>query len=126
MNNINHFFLSQGNVIRLHVDAFLSIEISEVLNYAYRLESVEAYVESEKQIIRDKILNLFKIHKKLVFAETDMDFELTSDFFEFTLEFNGDLSKFKRHLKVATAKQLTFYKEILFEKDLFLEKNRER
>lgn len=124
MDTIAVFFKNQGDTIKLYVDAFLSNPISDVLNYAFEIEKIEDYLESRKVIIVDKILELFKNHKKYVFAETDDDFVLGNDFFEFVLDFDGDLLKFKRHLKKASVKQLRTYEIKLFEENLFLEKER--
>lgn len=124
MNSIDNFFDKQGEYGRKIIEAFFLHGITDVLNYAYELENIEQYLETEKDRIRNELLIIFKNRKKYVFRDTDEEFRLTDDFFYYTFDFEGDLPKFKRHLEKASAKQLNNYFKIIFEEDLLLEKDR--
>lgn len=122
MKPIDKLFLDQGDYFKTQIDTFLSLGISDVLDFAYDINSVDEYLQQKKQEIRNCILELFKNKKRYKFRETDEDFELTDDFFEYTLLYDGNLAKFKKHLKVASTQQLQRYHIVLFQEDLLLEK----
>ena len=115
-------FLQQGEFFREQIDTFLKLGISEVLDYSFNIQAIEDYLENKKQSIRQSILTLFKNKKNYRFQETGEDFILSEDFFEYTLNFDGNLAKFKNHLKKASAKDLYRYEIILF-KEFLLIKN---
>lgn len=119
---VHNLFLQQGDYFKEQVRLFLSLGIDNVLDYAFTNDKVFQYVENKRLQLIDEILQLFKNKKKYKFQYTGEDFELTEDFFEYTLLFYGNLAKFKRYLQKCSNSELFEYYRILFKDDLLSEK----